>query len=329
MRHPTEDVLHWVIDNPAGVAHADRQHVAHCPQCLRGIADASHGRTGTAVAKPPARSLWSRLRHPAAAAVAVAAVVTGASAAAANDWLPIFRTQQVVPVSFTTDDLISLPDLSAYGDVNFTGDPNVHEVPDAATATAETGLEAPQVDLLPSGVTGEPAYSVGEKVTATFTFSAAQAAEAAAEAGETLPAPPPGLDGAAVRLEAGPGLAAVWSSTSGAPALVVGRAVAPTAYSSGVPFETARDYLLSLPGLPDDIAEQLRTFAADGSSLPLPVPEDRVTTTTTELNGNAATVLTTRDRTLAAVVWVDNGVVSVVAGSLDDDEVLAVARGLR
>ena len=91
---------------------------------------------------------------------------------------------------------------------------------------------------------------------------------------------------------------------TGVPALVVGRAVAPTAFSSGVPFETVRDYLLSLPGLPDDVAAQLRTFTADGSTLPLPVPADRVTTSSAQVNGAPATVLATRDRTLAAVVWV-------------------------
>jgi hypothetical protein len=40
-------------------------------------------------------------------------------------------------------------------------------------------------------------------------------------------------------------------------------------------------------------------------------------------------VLATRDRTIAAVVWVDDGVVTAVAGALDTDEVLAVARDLR
>jgi ABC-2 type transport system ATP-binding protein len=131
---------------------------------------------------------------------------------------------------------------------------------------------------------------VGE-LSATFTFSAARAARAAAESGETLPPPPPGLDGNAVRLDAGPGAAQVWTSSSGAPALIVARAAAPTAFSSGVPFEQVRDYLLSLPGLPDDVAAQLRTYTADGSVLPLPVPADQVTTSSTEVDGNPATVL--------------------------------------
>ena len=90
-----------------------------------------------------------------------------------------------------------------------------------------------------------------------------------------------------------------------------------------------RDYLLSLPGLPDDVAAQLRTFVADGSTLPLPVPADQVTTSSAEVNGVPATVLVARDRTMAAAVWVDEGVVTAVAGSLDDGEVLSVAEALR
>jgi hypothetical protein len=187
----------------------------------------------------------------------------------------------------------------------------------------------PEVISLPRGVSGGPTYQVGGELTATFTFSAERAEQAADDAGEPLPPVPSGLDGAQVRMVAGPGVAQSWSSDAGAPALVVGRAVAPTAYSSGVPFELMRDYVLSLPGLPDDVADRLRTFTADGSTLPLPVPADEVTTSTAQVDGSPATVLETRDRTLAAVVWVDDGVVTVVAGSLDVDEVLAVAEELQ
>ena len=96
-----------------------------------------------------------------------------------------------------------------------------------------------------------------------------------------------------------------------------------------MPFAVLRDHLLSLPGVPATLSEQLRTFAGDGSTLPLPVPADRVTTRSTQVDGVPATLLTTRDRALSAVVWVRDGVATVVAGSLDDDEVLTVARGLR
>jgi len=361
MRHPSEGVLRRLLDEPVGVADPDRRHVADCPNCLDDLAairdDAAHVEaalateaadgvdvaaawrrlstpvhaTGHGLAASPGRTGRSRevLRRPVVAALAVALVLTGAGTAAANDWLQIFRTEKVAAVSITTADLIALPDLSAYGDLSVTGDPDVHEVPDASAAEAESGLDLPEVADLPRGVSGEPVFQVGGQVSATFTFSAERAAQAAADAGTTLPPPPPGLDGSSVRLDAGPGVAQVWSSSVGAPALVVGRAVAPSAFSSGVPFATVRDYLLSLPGLPEDVAAQLRTFTADGSTLPLPVPADEVNTSSVQIDGAPATLLETRDRTLAAVVWVDDGAVTVVAGSLDVDEVLSIARDLR
>jgi hypothetical protein len=365
MRHPTEGVLRRLIDEPAGVADADRAHVAGCPVCLVGVAAArddaavidaalrneaggdvdvaaawrrlstasstASPTAGTGRASATTRAGRSRavLRRPVVAALAFAVVLTGAGAAAANDWLEIFRTEQIAPIGLSTADLVALPDLSAYGDVEVTGGGDVHEVSDAATAAAETGLDVPEVVTLPRGISGEPVYQVSGELSATFTFSADRAAQAAAETRETLPPPPPGLDGSAVRLVAGPGVAEIWSQPAGVPALVVGRAVAPSALSSGAPFETVRDYLLSLPGLPEDVAAQLRTFTADGSTLPLPVPADLVTTSSAQVDGVSATVLATRDRSLAAVVWVDDGVVTVVAGALDEDEVLSLARDLR
>ena len=361
MGHSSEGVLRRLLDEPAGVADADREHVAGCGQCLGGLAAmreesalveealttegaadvdlaAAWRRLATAgaVHRPrrpalPARGGQSRVvvRRPVAAAVAVAVVLTGAGAAAAAGWLEIFRTERIAPVTVTQAELVELPDLSAYGEVEVVDEADVREVPDAAAAEEASGLSVPHVGELPRGVTGEPAFQVGDQVSAVFTFSTEKAAEAAAAAGETLPPPPPGLDGSRFRLVAGPGVAAVWSSTSGVPALLVGRAIAPTAHSSGIPFETARDYVLSLPGLPEDVAAQLHSFSGDATTLPLPVPVAEVTSSAAEIDGAPATVLSSRDGTMAAVVWVDDGVVTAVAGSLSADEVLSVARGLR
>lgn len=358
MRHPTEGVLRRLIDEPAGVADADRLHVADCPRCLNVLAaaredaalvdaalatnvevdvDAAWRRLSTAepatgagrAAAPRAGRFREILHRPVVAVLAVVVVLAGAGTAAANDWLQIFRTEQIAPVSLSAADLTAMPDLSAYGDVELTQEGDMRQVADAAAAAAETGLDVPEVTTLPRGVSGKPVYQVGGKVTATFTFSAERAAKAAAAAGKALPAPPPGLDGSQVRLVAGPGVAQIWSQSTGMPTLVVGRAVAPSAFARGVPFETVRDYLLSLPGLPQDIAAQLRTFTADGSTLPLPVPGDHFTTSSAEVNGVSATVLAARDRTMAAVVWVHDGVATAVAGAMDGDEVLTIARELR
>ena len=188
MRHPTEGVLRRLLDEPVGVADADRRHVAGCPQCLAGLesmredaalvdaalatesvagvdVDAAWRHLSTAAPAPTPvrlkaapRPAASRgvLRRPAVAALAVAVVLTGAGAAAANDWLQIFRTKKIAPVSLSTSDLVALPDLSAYGDLVVTGKVDVNPVADAAAATAATGLRVPEVTTLPRGVSGEP-----------------------------------------------------------------------------------------------------------------------------------------------------------------------------
>ncbi|MGX7824734.1 hypothetical protein ACTG9Q_06550 [Actinokineospora sp. 24-640] len=369
MRHPTEGVLRRLLDEPAGVTDPDRLHVVDCSRCLgtlsamredaalagaaltTALTTALASESGGDIGESDVDAAWRRLstaapatgrapaprtarfgaflRRPVVAALAVGVVLAGAGTAAANDWLQIFKTKQVAPVSFSTADVMALPDLSAYGEVEVTRDGDVHQVADAAAAAAETGLVVPEVDTLPRGVGGEPMYQVGGKVNLTFTFSAEQAAKAAADAGAVLPPVPPGLDGSRVQLVAGPGLAKVWAQSAGVPSLVVARAVAPTAFSSGAPFPQVRDYLLSLPGMPEEIAAQLRSFAADGSILPLPVPGEYVTTSEARVNGKSATVLATRDGAMAAVVWVDSGLVTFVAGAMDADEVLSIAEDVR
>jgi hypothetical protein len=352
MRHPGEGVLRRLVDEPAGVTDDERAHVAGCPSCLSSLETvrAEAQLVGAALATPAAvdtDTAWARLsaappapaarvtapsrwrttvRRPAVAALSAAVLFTGAGVAAANDWLPIFRTEQVAAVEFQTTDLVAVPDLTAYGDVEVTQAPEPETVPDAATAEERTGLDVPEVGELPTGVTGTPSYDVLGQVGVTFTFDPAKAAQATD--GE-LPPPPAGLAGSSFRIEAGPGVAAVWTQASGAPSLVVARAQAPTVFSDGVPFETARDYLLSLPGLPPALAEQLRTVSADGSTLPLPVPADLADSEPADVDGVPATVVTSNDGLFAGVVWVEDRVVTVVGGTVSADEALDVARDLR
>lgn len=355
MRHPTDGTLRRLVDEPVGVANADREHVASCPVCLAELAAARRdaAMAGSALdvkATPDVDAGWQRLSHaavegrrrttapsrwraglrsPVVAAAGVVALLAGASVAAAADWLPIFHTERIAPVTVTEADLVALPDLSRYGTLRVIDDVDIRQVAGAAAAEEATGLAVPTLTELPQGVVGEPAYRVGGRVSAVFTFSAERTARTARATGETPPPPPAGLDGSRFRLVAGPGVAAVWSEARGLPSLVVARAVAPTAYSSGLPFPTVRDYLLSLPGVPEQLASQLRGFAGDATTLPVPLPAGQVTTSSADVGGTPATVFTTRDGLLAGVVWVDDGVITAVAGSVSDDEVLSVARDLR
>ncbi|MBO3749228.1 hypothetical protein J5X84_24380 [Streptosporangiaceae bacterium NEAU-GS5] len=354
MRHPSDGTLRRLLDEPVGVADADREHVAGCPVCLSGLAaaeqdaavataalnaefaadvDGGWSRLSQAVEdRKPARMprAWrrTRLRSPVVAIFGVVVLLTGIGAAAATDWLQIFRTEQIAPVTAPEADLITLPDLSDFGAIQVTEKVHSHTVADADAARQATGLAAPAVGRLPHGVTGRPSYFVVDRVSAVFTFSAAKTAQMVARAGRTPPPAPPGLDGSKFRLVAGPVLAATWSAGRPVPALIVARAVAPTAYSSGVPYATARDYLLSLHVLPENVAAQLRGFSGEGTTLPLFATLEQ-STHPADVGGTPATVLTSRDGTMAGVIWTDDGYVCAVAGSLRPDELLSVARGLR
>lgn len=359
MGHLSDGTLRRLMDEPAGATDADREHIVGCPVCRSELAaaredatvaaaaldlelttdvDAGWGRLSRAVAeqRPPRRARIARgrrwrtaLRNPVVAGVAAVAILAGAGAAAATGWLQIFRTEQVAPITAPEAELVTLPELSDFGDVEVLQAINTREVADAAAVREATGLDVPAVAELPRGVTGEPRYQVIDRVSALFTFSAQKAAAFSAAKGATLPPPPEGLDGSQFQFVAGPGFAAFWSDGRPVPAMVVARITAPVVYSSGVPFETARQYLLSLPVLPEDVAAQLRNFTGDGTTLPLFTSAEHMATSAADVAGSPATVLASRDGVFAGVVWVDDGVVTGVAGSLSVDEVLAVARGLR
>src|SRR5688572_30834078 len=183
MRHPSEGVLRRLIDEPAGVTDEDRAHVSSCPACLRTLdevradarlvgaaiapaigtvdTDAAWARFASAAAPvtAPARltavsgsggGRWrAALRRPAVAALGAAVLVTGAGVAAANDWLPIFQTEQVATLEVSSTELVQLPDLSAYGDLEVTSKPGTEQVADAEAAFERTGLAVPGVADLP------------------------------------------------------------------------------------------------------------------------------------------------------------------------------------
>jgi hypothetical protein len=370
--HPTDGALRRALDEPASLPDVDRAHVATCAHCQQLLADATAdrdyaqallsvndpapdadqsldaqwqrlrvGATTRPVATSPATAQRPRRRRVHRATVLTAAgavlVIGGATAAAANDWLPVFHTESVAPVSISPSSMSDLTDiagavdlsgLSAYGSWQQLSHPQLHTVPDAAAAERRTGLTVTPLTDLPTGVTGEPSYRIVGQQSGVFQFSTQKAQGTVTAAGGTLPALPPALDGAQLRLQVGPAVLQVWQQRSGIPALVVAEVGAPTAQTSGVSLAVLRDALLSLPGLPPDLAAQLRAVTSDGTTLPIPVPDDQFSSSTTTVAGAPATLIASKDGTLTGVIWVSDGIVRVVGGPLSQSEVLSVANQL-
>ncbi|GIE77090.1 hypothetical protein Aph02nite_30400 [Actinoplanes philippinensis] len=350
MRHPGDGLLRRLLDEPDGVADSDRSHVDDCATCGPRLAqvsgdaldvgaalsfdgdvdvDAGWERLLAGLENAPARPVKRRgrsVRTPVVAVAGVLALLGGASAAAAGNWFPIFRTEQVAPITVPQADLVQLPELDEFGTMRVESRPEVRDVGDARAAREATGLASPRITDLPTGVAGQPRFLVGDRVLGVFTFDRAKAEKAL---GRPIPEPPAGLVATEFRLTAGPGLAAVWPGNSGAPALMIGRVVAPKAFSNGIPFETARDYLLSLPGLPTSVSSQLKAFTKEGGTLPLIVNQASESSFTTTVGKAPATVLSTSGGAVSAVLWVQDGFVNAVGGSLSTGEVLRVAREIR
>ncbi|HYD09998.1 MAG TPA: hypothetical protein VEA78_07840, partial [Acidimicrobiales bacterium] len=140
-RHPDEGTLRRLLDEPGGVADAERQHVDACETCaaelavIRDDAEVVRAALVAGIDDVDLDAAWQRLtsagerdgsnviairprrtfRRPVAAAVVVGAVLAGGSVAAANDWLPIFRAEEVAPVAFDIGALNAVPDLADYG----------------------------------------------------------------------------------------------------------------------------------------------------------------------------------------------------------------------
>src|SRR5687767_3358705 len=96
MRHPTEGALRRLVDEPAGVADADREHVAGCQACLSGLAAAQEDAAVAGAALDPEVTVdveegWRRLSR----AVAADGPRTMAALARPPRWRSMLRSPVV------------------------------------------------------------------------------------------------------------------------------------------------------------------------------------------------------------------------------------------
>ena len=110
------------------------------------------------------------------------------------------------------------------------------------------------------------------------------------------------------------------------PTLVIAQTRIPTVDSTGATAAQLEDYLLSQPGVPPEIAAQLRAIKDPVSTLPVPIPKGLATTEPVQVNGVSGLMI--KATIAAGVVWEKNGVIYAVGGQLTPDQVLAIATTL-
>ena len=362
MAHLNDGTLRRMLDDPDAITAPDREHFSTCAECkarqeklgadARAAAalltvPAAGFDAGAAykhIAAAPARPRFGfRLpilkasTRPVVAGLALAVMVAVVATASVNV-SQIFAPKTVTPVPVTLAELQTLPDLSAYGDITWSQQPTPQIGLSKADAEKVAGFAVPNLGKLPAGVSSTVTYAALAQSTGVFKFSAAKAEAAAAANGKTIPKMPAGMDGSTLTLTMGPALLVIYgdlpkgSSSDSAqlslPQLIVAESNAPSVSSTGVTVKQLEDYLLAQPGISPQLAADIKAIGDPTTTLPIPVPVQFATSSKVKVQGVQGVALGDNTGVGAAVIWIKNGHVFFVGGSLKQNDALTVANGL-
>jgi hypothetical protein len=299
------------------------------------------------------------LRAGAILAVVAATMGTLAATGVASEIIKVFQPESFVAVPIDITSLGSLPDLTGYGSVRVLQSPQGATASSLADAASTSGLHLLGAGKLPSEIKGQPQFHVLSAGSASFTFSKATASASADKLGKQLPALPAKLDGSTLTLNGGPvvvetvgslrsfggmslpsggagdaagageqGHPGLFGGLNGIPQLVIVQMKAPVLYSDGPSVAQYEDALLSMPGVPASLASQVRSLGDLSSTLPIPIPTSLASAHSADINGAPGLVIGDTTGIASGVIWQSHGLVYVVAGSLTDRQVVAIARSM-
>ena len=273
------------------------------------------------------------LATPAIAVLLAAVLISGVAATGVvGHLLRVFQPSQIVAVQVSPSGISGNNVLLDYGQVKWLpAAPTAEPVADAATAHALSGLPVLVPGSLPNGVSGPVTYGVVSHATGSLTFDAARLNASAAKAGVRVSRMPAAIDGSTLVVSGGPALIEAWGLTgtgseAQVPTLVIAQTRVPTVDSTGATTAQLEDYLLSQPGVPPDLAAQIKAIKDPSTTLPIPIPKGFATTENVQVNGVQGLVI--KAALGAGVVWVKNGVIYAVGGQLTSDQVVAIATSL-
>lgn len=313
-----------------------------------------------AAEQPPAGQRgWStalrrrRAFRPVAASVLAFGLMGGLVATGvAEGVVQTFEPKQFTPVSVNTGSLNSLPDLSQFGSYKLGSQPSFQSSTSAEAALVGSGLTRVLVpSSLPGSVTGQPQYETFGTLQGSFTISKQKAAAYEQSKGKTLPDMPQGMDGSTISMTAGPGVLSVYGAPSLAgadpsgaaatepsqpqrgsgsfqiPSLAIVQMTTPKVNSSGASIQDLESYLANLPGIPADLAAQIKAIGDPATTMPVPLPTGQGSH---QVKIGNETGLFVGDSTGlgAGVIWQHSGILYAVVGTLSEGDVVAVANSL-
>jgi len=363
MHHVPSPMLRRLMDEPLAVPDLARRHLDDCGRCQaqRTEIAADAALAGRVLGAPEEITdidlewilLQDRLSRPDAArrpavrrsprmprrlinvsvgaGTAVVAGVLTVGAAAAAVLTTVYAPTQVAPVRVSANDLRAIENVTGigrlsgalgpsgstqltFGKLSWSSAGPAQQVASLAAASAMTHLAFPTPSTLPSGVGTIGRITVQPQVTATVRFSQ--------NAG-------PSVAGSTLTITAGPAIAVQYTSASGRSNVITLAIVAarrPVASSTGATASQLEAFVLSRPGLPAGLTQEIKLLGNPTSVLPVPVPsglwEDKE-----HIGGAPAVLITDPNGFASGVVWESHdGIVHAVGGLLDKEDVFSVAR---
>jgi anti-sigma factor RsiW len=279
----------------------------------------------------------------AAVVLSVGLSVSPDGRALASQFLAQFRSQQVTPIAITPQSQAeiqrTISQLSNYGLVKApsyvrTGrSESQNTVGSVAEASQRVGfaLKTPDAASLPQGLSPTPRIQVIPADEVRFTFDAAKARAYFQATGHPEVSLPERFDGTALVVAMPPAALFQYGQGGSRAALVIGQAgelQVGVDSPRNVSLEELRDFLLGLPGIPADTAAQLRSITDWRTTLPIPVPTDKVNWKSASFGGHQGLLLDDNSGAASAAVWQADGHLYGLAGPLKATDLQRVAASL-
>jgi hypothetical protein len=368
MRHVPDTMLRRLLDEPLVVPDSARHHLDTCSRCQACgdeiAADAAFA--ARLLSGPQVNSdtglAWTLLQHRLAdpaqtdrpalrvprrparrfvgASIGTGAAVTAglalAGVAAAATLTTVFAPTRVTSVPVSRTDLRAVANMLGigtsqvlsghtpaagsqrlpFGTLRWTSAAQARRAGSIAQARAMTRLAYSPPATLPAGVGSPTAIVVQPKVTATVSFSRSAG---------------PAVGGSSLMVTGGPAMLVQYGSSSGGANLTTLGILTmqrPVASSSGATTSQLEAFLLSRPGVPAGLAQQIRLLGDLSTVLPVPVPPG-VATAHVAIAGSPGILIADASGAASGVIWESRGgIIHAVAGLLDRKDVLNVARQL-
>lgn len=317
MKHSDNSDSEFVARALGGDVHPDVERAYH--------------RVLARAAEPPPQTRW----YPQFAAIALACgfvlgLIFTPLGGYARSFLTIFEPEQFAPIEISRADLRELhlmPQADDVGTQRIVRKPQRVSYGSIASAQAHVDFRVMRPTALPAKFGTVHSFSVLSPGEMTFTFSAAKARAFEKRVHKALPPMPAQLDGTTVRFQAGQVFRAHYEAKNKFFELV--ESPAPRVTSTGAPLATLERYLLAMPNVSPDLANQIRALGDIQNIVPVPVVIDKQTAQRVTVDGAQGLAIGDNTGLGAGVMWQKNGVIYVVAGPLTMNEVMTVANGLR